>query len=200
MKFVNKINSLGNAYNCEVCGRQDNAFLYGIYDVQPPLAEHIVYLPMPEEVMRNMISNYKCNFPVELLELYRTMNGADFFWRVRIVGKNRIRIASNCFSIYGVPLTYDRKHIEPFNISIEDLNRPEGTPSNWLKFGSYCRPTDLSDRLDLFVDTDNNMVYSVRHESAECIVVESWDTIDNCLCDVYDLLEEYNETEMHRNV
>ena len=192
MKFIKIINSFRDEYKSEFCGRQDSALLYGKYEVQPPLAKHIVYLPMPEEVMQNMISSYKGNFPNELLTLYRTMNGADLYWMVHSIGKNKIRIPRSCLSIYGVPLTYDRKHIEPYNICIEDLNRPEETPNNWLKFGSYYRPEDLTNRLDLYVDTCKNTVYSVENENMNCIVVDSWDSIDHCLCGINELLKGKN--------
>ena len=189
MNFVNKINDLIATYDSNVCGARDNAILYGMCNPAPPLATHIVFLPMPIEVMQGMISDYKRTFPKELLTLYNTMNGADLFWSVRYVGKKNIRIPFSYFSIYGIPLTYDREHIEPFNISIEDLNRPKGVPDTWLKFGAYYRPENNINRLDLFVDTEVDRVFAVEHDCDECCVVATWDTIDNCLCCVFDLLQ-----------
>lgn len=188
MIFLRKIESLQHIYRADECVVQDNAFLYGVCNPKPPLATHIVFNPMPQEAMQNLVNNYKLAFPTELLGLYRVMNGADLFWTVRFVGKKKTRIPICCFSIYGVPLTYDRKHIEPYNISVEDLNRPRKTPESWLKFGSYYRPTNMIDRLDLFIDTNQSAVFAIEHEREECRVVESWSSIDNCLCSVFDLL------------
>lgn len=186
MIFLDKISKLQSLYGKDEYGLFDDAFLYGIFAKAPPLAKHIIFPPMPSDVMQSLVNSYKSHFPKELLLLYHTMNGADLFWTVRFVGKKGVRIPLNCLSIYGVPLTHERKKIEPFNISIEDLNRPNGTPMNWLKFGSYYHPEDLSNRLDLFVDTETSNVFAVKHGGEECIVVKEWNTIDNCLCHLYD--------------
>lgn len=84
-----------------------------------------------------------------------------------------------------------RERVEPFNISIEDLNRPQDTPQSWLKFGAFHKPhVDFSTRFDLFADTDTSAVYAVEHGSETCVVAEQWDGIDACLCAVFDLLSE----------
>lgn len=79
MKFLAKISSLKNIYGAEKCGVKDNALLYGIYDSTPPLAKHIVFSPMPENVMQEMVRNYKRPFPKELMMLFQALNGADLF-------------------------------------------------------------------------------------------------------------------------
>ncbi len=193
MKFLSKIEDLNNKYCIGSCGIKDRALLYDICDDTPPLAKHIVFLPMPERVMQELVKNYKKTFPRELLVLFKTMNGADLFWSVRRVGKKGIRISRSCFSIYGVPLTDDREHIEPYNISIEDLDRPYSIPESWLKFGHYYGPDNKYIRLDLYVDTDGTGVYAIEHENNECNIGKTWATIDTCLCDVFDLLEATHE-------
>ena len=188
MKFLEKISKLRNEYPADKCGVRDNALLYGVPDITPPLAEHIIFSPMPDDVMNEMVRNYKREFPKELLTLYRTMNGADLFCTVRMIGKKKFRIALSRFSLYGVPLTYDRKHIEPYSIIVEDLDRPEAIPGGWLMFGSYYRPDNLTERLDLYVDTEGSGVYAVEHENEKCSIYKTWPTVDECLCDIYDLL------------
>ena len=188
MIFLEKLYALLDTFDSASCKVRDQAKLYGVFNFPPPLAEHIVFLPMPNEIMLHMIEDYKRPFPKELLTLYRTMNGADLFWTVRFAGKKKTRIPINLFSIYGVPLTHDRKHIEPFNIRIEDLNRPDNTPDNWLKFGSYYSSENTTDRLDLFVDTDSNCVFSVKHENTDCCVTAKWNSVDDCLCSVFDIV------------
>lgn len=188
MNFLGRIDLLRTSYNCGDCKEQDNAMLYGIYISTPPLAKHIVFMPMTAAVMQKLTISYKRVFPPELLMLYRTMNGGDLFWTARVIGKRNIRIALPRLSIYGVPLTSDRKHIEPYNICIEDLNRPNGTPDSWLKFGSYYRPENLSCRRDLFIDTETKLIYAVLHGGNECIIMDTWDSLDSCLCYIFDLL------------
>lgn len=188
MIFFERINALQNLYSSDKCGFQDNAVLYGICNHQPPLADHVVYRPMTKETMEGLINNYKLNIPQELLTLYRFMNGADLFWSVRHIGNKKIRIPICRFSIYGVPLTYDRKHIEPYNISIEDLSRPNNAPESWLKFGAYYKPQSMVDKIDLFVDTIHSTVFAVEHDSKECCIIEKWNAIDSCLCSIFDLL------------
>lgn len=189
MKFLQKINDFVNSCDKDKCGTMDEAVLYDVYDQTPPLARHIIFNPMPKSVMESMIDHYKLTFPKQLLTIYSAMNGATFFWKVIFLGREKIRIPINQLSIYGIPLTYDRQHLEPFNISIEDLNRPKGTPDTWLKFGSFYRPDDMSDRFDLFVDVETEEVFAVKHGvNEDCSVTETWKTVDDCLCCVFDLL------------
>ena len=188
MIFLEKLKAVLGAYDNHVCEVKDGAFLYGVHNPAPPLATHIVFAPMPKEVMQNLIASYRLIVPVELLTLYSVMNGANLFWKVRLMGDKKTRIPYNCFSIYGVPLTWDRKRIEPFNLSVEDLNRPNGTPNSWLKFGSYYVPENETNKLDLYVDTETSAVFAVEHNNDECCVVSAWTSIDDCLCFIVDLL------------
>ena len=185
MIFLNKIQKLLDEYeNCS-CAVRDKAFLYGICSQSPPIANHIVYEPMLECEIMNLIDDYKRVIPAELLTLYRFMNGADLFWTVRMIGK-KARIPICRLSIYGVPLTCDRMHLEPFNIRIEDLNRPNNTPDSWLKFGSYYSPTVTDIRFDLFVDTESLVVFAVKNGCNVCCIEKSWNSIDCCLCCLLD--------------
>lgn len=199
VKFLKRINTLISECDKDRCKIVDQAFLYETYDQTPPLAKHVIFAPMPPEVMQSMIDSYKLSFPKELLTIYKVMNGADFFWTVHIIGEKKMRIPVNFLSIYGIPLTYDRKHIEPFNISIEDLDRPKGTPTNWLKFGSFHMPEE-SHRTeghikgsDLFVDVDNGEVFATEKRATESCIMANWSSIDECLCSIFERLERlYN--------
>lgn len=190
MIFLDKIQKLLAKYENHPCATRDKAFLYGVCNSKPPIANHIVFEPMSEGDIKKLIADYKRDIPKELLTLYRFMNGADLFWTVRVVGKNR-QIPISQLSIYGVPLTFDRMHLEPFNIRIEDLNRPDNTPDSWLKFGSYYRPKITDIRLDLFVDTETFVVYAVKNGSSKCQIERTWISIDYCLCCLMD--EQIND-------
>lgn len=193
MKFIDKVCKLKAGYDESRCERRDKTILYGLSPKVPPIADHIIHDPMPDDVMKNMVENYMLEFPAQLLEIYREMNGASLFCDAedRAFRKNIVRIPIFRFSIYGTPLTYDRKHMEPFNISIEDLNRPEGTPKHWLKFGSYSEPKSKYECVDLFADTTSGEVFALENRSPKCEILESWNSIDDCLCAVFDLLSSY---------
>ena len=184
MRFIEKINTLKASYRSDRCGTRDQAELLGKFAETPPLAAHMIFRPMPMDVQQHLIASYKRKVPAELLQLYDVMNGANLFWARKIMGKSGISIPVKYLSIFGVPLTTDRMHIEPFNISIEDLNRPDATPAAWLKFGNYSMPDDKT--YDLFADTDTGRVYSVENRIPRCVVSESWESIDEALCAVYD--------------
>lgn len=181
MRFLELIDNICETFDNTVTGRRDKASLYGVCDAPPPLAEHIVFDPMPDAVAKCLVNDYRGVFPKELLEIYAVMNGADLFWTVRTT-QSKIKIPLCRVVIYGVPLTSDRKHIEPFNISIEDLNRPAGIPHCWLKFGSYIDFPHNSDTFNLFVDTDRLNVFAVKKQASNCCVVREWESIDDCLC------------------
>ena len=85
-------------------------------------------------------------------------------------------------------MTNDRKHLEPLNISIEDLGRPKESPENWLKFGSFYYPDNLLKKIDLFVDVESLNVFAVDSEETVCSVVDNWKSIDECLCNLFDIL------------
>ena len=189
MKFIEKIKGLKSRYDECVCSIEGNAILYDLQSSSPPIATHIVFLPMPTNIKNSMIYNYKLIFPNDLLDLYNHMNGADLFWTTCLIGKSNRRIPICRFSLYGIPLTDDRKYIEPYNISVEDLGRPKGTPCNWLKFGSFYFPDDLFRRIMLFVDVESLKVFAVDEEKTECSIVDSWDSVDECLCSVFDMLD-----------
>lgn len=189
MRFLEKLSILCMSFDESVCSQRDQAILYGVYEQKPPLAKHIVFNPAPEKAVETLKSNYKRTIPKQLLDLYKSINGVSLFWTIRYIGEKQFRLPINLLTIYGIPLSYDRKHLEPFNISIEDLNRPNGTPQGWLKFGSFRYPEDLSRIADLFVDTETGEVYSMMHGALEFDVVETWSTIDNCLCHVFDLCD-----------
>lgn len=189
MKFIEKIKALKEKY-AEDCSVMNNAFLYGLKEVTPPLAEHIVFSPMPQKVMDDMIYNYLRTFPKELLELFRYMNGAALFWTTCVIGKSGNCIPISCLDIFGVPLTNDRIHIEPYNISIEDLRRPKETPDSWLKFGAFYRRDNLFDTIWLFVDVDSSKVFAVEDNDEVFTVTDHWSSIDDCLCSIFDLLDK----------
>lgn len=190
MKFLTKIDNLLEKYNNSSYKKIDEANLYGLFDSPPPLARHVVFNSMPQSVMQNIVKNYKLHFPKQLLTIYKTMNGANLFWTTFAINEN-LHIPMNYLSIYGVPLTYDRKHLEPFNISVEDLGRADDTPQNWLKFGYFCFPNDSVEGYDLFVNVDTEKTFAVESRTERCNIIYTWNSIDECLCDILDKLNAF---------
>ena len=179
IKLNNLLNSFGNDHR-----KENTSILYGINENAKPLAKHIVYSPMPPEIMKDLLQRFTLSFPKELLKIYELTNGANLFFSVRLIGKRQIPIAFCNLSIYGIPLTYDRTQIEPYDIRIEDLNRPDKTPDTWLKFGSYTAPDNADNQYWLFVDTEDGCVYSVERSKTTCTVDATWESIDLCLCEL----------------
>jgi hypothetical protein len=190
MKFLTKIDNLSEKYNNSSFKKIDEANLYGLFDSPPPLARHVVFNSIPQSVIQNIVKNYKLHFPKQLLTIYKTMNGANLFWTTFAINEN-LHIPMNYLSIYGVPLTYDRKHLEPFNISVEDLGRADDTPQNWLKFGSFCFPNDSVEGYDLFVNVDTEKTFAVESRTERCNIIYTWNSIDECLCDILDKLNAF---------
>lgn len=164
------------------------AALYGCEQPTVRTAMHIVFHPMPAEMAVHLEESYKQPFPQELLALYRHMNGAELFRTLLPIGNTGITVPFSCFSVYGVPWDTDRKHVYPFNLSIEDLNRVPGTPHGWLKFGAFSMPDDLNFRMDLFFDPENRNVHSIVHNAPSFQILETWQTLDICLCSIFDRL------------
>jgi hypothetical protein len=192
MRFIEKMEQLRQSYRAEDTQLRGTVYLYGVntFDPKPPLAEHLVFSPMPKRVMEDLVNDYVYPFPEQLLTLYRYMNGAIMFWKVLYLGKDRTRIPNNSFAIYGLPDPHDPRQLEPFSIKIEDFrNRPGDAPRHMLKFGGFYRQGDLSRTLYyLFVDTQTQAVHSIEHGSKKWEIIDTWDSIDDCLCEVFDLL------------
>ena len=188
MKFLEKVMTLMSSYDETVCGMRDQGRLYGKCE-ELLTAKHVIFQPMPEAVQKQLLEDYRRPFPPELLEIYQFMNGGNLFTKpLNIQG---YKISDIHFSIYGIPLTNDRKHLEPFNIQIEDIDRREKVSKSWLKFGSY-KHLNHKDKIGLFADTDSRKAYAAVHDRAKnkTTVLESWDSIDECLCAVFSYLEE----------
>ena len=190
MKFLDKIRKLIAAFPNDECQYEDYASFYGLRSIDPLRAAHIIYKPMSEELINDLIASYKREFPKDLIQLYRQMNGLDIFWSTRRLPGLDLVLPCCTFSIYGVPLEHRKKLYQPYNIRIEDLAKPNHSPDGWLKFGSYHDPAQISRIINLYVDTNTLHAYSVDKASAECCILQQWDSLDDCLCSVFDQLAE----------
>ena len=195
MQIIDKLKNLQYLYKHDTDVQKNGTKLVGLNPQTPPLAKHYIFAPMDPSVRKHLIESYKLDLPEELLELYQFANGFDLFWKCVLIGKRGFRIPRAQLCIYGVPGTMrDPQQIEPFNISVEDLNRPEMTPDTWLKFGSYQIIPDFgnpSDEYAIFVDTYSHEVHAVKRANNKCESEQVWPSIDACLCDLFDLINQF---------
>ena len=140
--------------------------------------------------MEYLIQSYIPTFPNELLKIYQVANGMNLFQQNQsFICKGKHYYLCNVqLSVYGVPFalpTINRP--EPFNISVEDLSRLPGTPANFLKFGSYITLQEQSviGEFDLFVDVECGKAYTIPREGTEAVIQETWESVDQCLCDLF---------------
>ena len=187
MIFLERMKKLVEQFPDEQCQLQENVALYGLQNAPPPLAKHLIFSPMSDALINHLFDSYRGTIPRELETLYRGMNGADLFWFARYNKVLKFPLAFSRLSIYGIPLS-SRQKIEPFNISVEDLNRPKGTPQEWIKFASYLKTEYETTKLDLFVDSKTSKVFALERDAASFEIRESWDSIDQCLCSILDSL------------
>ena len=192
MRILNYLEDLKIEYKSRTCFTDNQVCLLGPDKEKPLVAEHTIFPPMSDELIQHLRDSYKRTIPSELIDFYRTANGIDLFLVRRKLSGLDILIPCRQLSVYGIPLTFSRDRLEPYNISIEDLSRLPGTPENWLKFGSFCQITDgnVQGEYDLFVDVDSNGTYLCPRTEEKMWVVRNWDSIDECLCDLFMLLHE----------
>lgn len=195
MRFLDKLTEIQRCSPVKV--QVNGTKLVGIPVQNPPLADHYIYAPMSSALRTSLIASYKRSIPEQLLNIYEAANGCNLFWRCVAFGGGKFKIPMAQLSVYGVPggpMSADR--IEPFNISVEDLDRPGDTPDNWLKFGSYrdFRSEDLME-YDLFADVDTDKVYSVIRKAEKCQIEQKWNSIDDCLCDLFDSIQSWTAVD-----
>lgn len=189
MRFLEKLAELQSNQSVKV--QTNGTKLVGVPERTPPPAHHYIYAPMPIKLKNHLIESYKRTIPEQLLEIYEVSNGCCLFWRCMEFGGGKFRIPVAQLSVYGVPAgTNTADTIEPYNISVEDLDRPANTPLNWLKIGCY---RDFSDtkpvEFDLFADVDNGAVHSVVRKIEKCRIEHTWASIDDCLSALIDAIQ-----------
>jgi len=185
MEFLALLDRMEENYPMDKRRTEYYAVLYGVEQTPPPRAKHILFEAMTDKQLVELTESYRRVFPDQLLELYRRTNGAELFWGVRHLPRAKLSIPGSRLSVFGIPLENSRKYVEPYDIRIEDLARADDTPESWLKFGSWRPEKDFRQMIDLFVDTDSAKVYAVDRAEVSCAVWQQWDSVDLCLCDIF---------------
>jgi hypothetical protein len=188
MRFVKILEELKQSYKNNVKVHNNGTLLLGPGTI--PRSEHMLYAPLTDDLINeHLISQYKFAFPKEYIEFLKYSNGADLcivkMWH-NIKGK-KIPTASVLLSIFGLPMkppfARPQDEEEPYDVRIEDLARNDKIPAHWLKCGCYTRDYDFNNLYDIFIDTKTGNVYSTIKNKAD--ILDSWESLDNCLCDIY---------------
>lgn len=190
MEFLALLDRLEENYPLEKRRTEHYAVLYGVEQTPPLQAKHILFDAMTDQLITDLTGSYQRVFPGQLLELYRRINGAELFWGVRHLPRAKLSIPGSRLSVFGIPLETSRKYVEPYDIRIEDLARACDTPASWVKFGSWRPGNDFRQMFDLFADTDSGKVYAVDRAEISSVIQQQWDSVDLCLCDIFNKLAQ----------
>ena len=199
MEFLNIIRELVKEYDGNIIRRKNNTLLLGPGDM--PRCRHMLYAPLTKEYYDvHLIKQYKNKFPEEYLYLLEHVNGFELL-KVRLLSQRVGFFASSILIIFGLPVTppYSRQPDmeEPFDIRVEDnLRRHPQTPVSWLKCGHFTKNYNFKVKYALYIDTESGKVYSIIANAKKFKIEDEWESLDNCLCSIYnaykDCEEEYN--------
>ncbi|MBO5269928.1 MAG: SMI1/KNR4 family protein [Clostridia bacterium] len=184
MKIFSLIDELRTAHRDDQIVRKNGTVLMVPGTI--PKAKHILFEGITQTMLDEfLISQYKNPFPKEYAEFLRYSNGASLF--MYKIKSGEFEFAGSNLDILGLPRTapYGRAADmeEPFDVRIEDLRRHKKIPNTWLKCGCYAYQYKFGGRADIFIDTETHRVYSCIVDEAD--VLEEWDTLDDCLCDIF---------------
>lgn len=196
MKILELMDNLQSEYTEDVIVRKNNTLLLGPGKI--PKARHIIFPGLsPDIIDRYLITDYKHNFPMQYREFLRHYNGANLFM-FKVITKARgkkLEFASKNLVVFGLPRTQpfgrpiDME--EPYDVRIEDLGRHPNVPDTWLKCGSYKKTFEFGDPADIFIDTTTEQVFSCMRNDDQ--VIECWESLDDCLCDLFDRVSQYGK-------
>ncbi len=187
MKFIDIIDNLKKENSNDTLVRNNGTLL--LCPGKIPKAKHIIFKGLTDNIIQDeLISQYKNNFPKEYIEFLKYSNGIELY--MFKIKKEKLEFADVNLAIYGLPLVppfvRPKDEEEPFDVRIEDLGRHDSIPKTWLKCGDYRKNTDYNERTEIFIDTITEKVYSCSQNSD--VIVKSWDSLDECLCDIYNLI------------
>ena len=156
----------------------------------------MLFKPLTDELIEEYLKKmYVLPFPKEYEAFLKFTNGANLFtikWT-----RAQYSLALCMFCVFGLPRTQpfgrpdDRE--EPFDVRIEDLSHPDKMPKHRLKIGGYTLPSNYLLRYGIYIDTETERVYSHKDDDPE--VAEEWDSLDQCLCEIFDRLAAANLIE-----
>lgn len=200
MEIINILNGLQEIYLANTCIKPNGAKLLGLHEGHtPPYADHVIFAPMSKQQEAYIMESVRLPIPEELLLLFNYSNGLCMYYGIIPIANYSIPFSH--FTIYGIPRPrIEVSQMEPFNITIEDLDRSKGTPKQWLKFGAYSSMYDIDNRLDLFVDTSSGKTYSSKNKAPRVKIEHEWLSIDACLCWCFSYLQTQTTPDKLRGI
>lgn len=194
MIFLEKCNELIEEFKQDCKTQKNGTLMLKLGNI--PRSGYAFYKGLEQEHIKHfLIDAYKNNMPKEYLELIENFNGIRLF-TVKVNYYGKFSFAHPRFAIYGIPMVPPgkREDEEPFDVRIEDLARHRKISDKWLKVGSYTKNIGDETDHDIFVDTEDGKVYTCMKNT--CKIDETWNSLDECLCELYDRLSttewEYN--------
>lgn len=200
MKFLNYIDLLLNEAGTDVRYTPNHTRLIGYFDgMDDRVSVHQLHAPMTTQMLLELQKSYRFDIPNQLLEIYRVANGC--FLCAGLMQLGSYRLPTSRLTILGLPTGSAYDDCQPFNIIIEDGERPRNIPKTWLKFASYLELYDetFHGEYDLFVDTADGTVWAFARKQKKVNLKKPefhWNTIDECLCSLYEQAVQY----MHNDV
>ena len=200
MKFLNYIDLLLNDVETDVRYTPNHTRLIGHFDgMDDRVSVHQLHAPMTTQMLSELEKSYRFDIPAQLLEIYRTANGC--FLCAGLMQLGSYRLPTFRLTILGLPTGSAYEDCQPFNIIIEDGDRPRNIPKTWLKFGSYLELNDETFRgeYDLFVDTADGTVRGFARKQKKVSLKQPdfhWNTIDECLCSLYEQAVQYMKNDV----
>lgn len=186
MKFAGRLAELLRNYKNNFAAQRNGTLVLGPSETL--YCEHLLFQELSDkDIQMHLVPCWEGDFPTALVELLKIANGAKLF-NVHL-NCGDFTMTSSMLIILGLPRTppfrRPKDMEEPFDIRVENLHN--FAPSSWLKFASYIPNFDFHARRNLFVDRHTGKVYACHANEAE--VLQEWDSIDQCLCEIYDALK-----------
>lgn len=196
MEILKLLQSLKTEYSDNSIIRKNDTILLGPGKI--PKAKHMVFPGLSYELIDEfLVSDYKHPFPTQYRDFLNHFNGANLFM-FKIVSKTKgktLEFASKNLTIFGLPRTQPfgrpADMEEPYDVRIEDLGRHKDIPDTWLKIGCYKKAFEFGDPADIFIDTGTERVFSCMRNDNN--ILQEWETLDACLCDIFKRVSQYGE-------
>lgn len=190
MKIIDRIERIKEEYADDYIVRKNGTLL--LEPGKIPNCRHMIFTPLEQEYIDEyLIAEYELPFPPEYIKFLRYANGANLL-NVKVIASEGFEFAYGLLKIFGLPRlptsVRAQEMEEPYDVRIEDLARHPELSKSWLKCGTYVRDNDLDKDADIFIDTKDGKVYSCYRKKNK--VIDQWDSLDECLCDLFDTLSK----------
>lgn len=194
MKIIDYLENLKEDFKDDTVTRKNGTLLLAPGRVAK--SKHRLFRQLPEEILNDyLIAACRNPFPEQYAEFLRYSNGASLFC-VRLKSDNADSgFVVSMLEIFGLPFTPPQQRAkdmeEPYDVRIETLRRGDKISDKWLKCGVFFKKCDFHNRMDIFIDTVTQKVYSCEDRKDK--INDEWNSLDECLCEIFDSLKDLPE-------